>query len=43
VGRMVASAMMRAWPLAGGSLAGLFFCGISWVCCRAHEHGGHQC
>jgi hypothetical protein len=47
---MVASAVLRSWPLAGwdvplarSSFAGLFLGGISWVFCRALEHGGRQC
>jgi hypothetical protein len=41
--RMVASAVVRSSPLAGGSFTGLFLGGILWVFYRAREHGGSQC
>jgi hypothetical protein len=48
--RMVASVVVRSWPPATSygtsavsSFVGLFLGGISWVFCRAHEHGGCQC
>jgi hypothetical protein len=44
---MVASVVVRSCPRAswdgpstGSYLAGLFLGGISWVFCRAREHGG---
>jgi hypothetical protein len=50
VARVFASTVVRSWlpaaldgSLAGSSLTGLFLGGISWVFCRAREHGGHQC
>jgi hypothetical protein len=47
---MVASVVVRSWPRtvwdgpsAGSSFMDLVLGDISWVFCRAREHGGCQC